>query len=123
MRVGVAVCDAERTMAFPRDAVRAGPDAVAQCATLVKAEGASLVLVGLPLQLDGREGAAAASARALAEGLASVLDGVDVVLHDERLTTVTASRRLRDAGSTARSSRSRIDGASAVVLLESWLAS
>jgi putative Holliday junction resolvase len=109
-------------MAFPRDAVPSGPDVVARCAALVGDERATTVVVGLPLHLDGTEGPAAASARALADGLRSLLDGVEVVLYDERLTTVSAGRRLRDAGATAKSSRTRIDGAAAVILLESWLA-
>jgi putative Holliday junction resolvase len=121
-RVGVAVCDAGRTMAFPREPVPAGPDTVARCAAIVDDTQASLVVVGLPLHLNGAEGDAATAARALADGLRGALHGVEVVLHDERLTTRTASERLRDAGSTARSSKTRIDGAAAVVLLESWLA-
>ena len=50
-------------------------------------------------------------------------EGVDVVLHDERFTTVSATDRLRDAGVNARRGRSRVDGAAATVLLESWMSS
>lgn len=121
-RIGVAVCDADRTMAFPRESVPSGPDAVARCAALARDEEASVVLVGLPLNLDGSEGPAASAARRLAEQLESLLGDVVVVLHDERLTTVTAQGRLRDAGHDARAARHRVDGAAAVVLLESWLA-
>lgn len=121
-RIGVAVCDAARTMAFPRDPVPAGDGSVARCAALVADEGASTVVVGLPLSLDGSAGPAALGATALAEALRAELPGVDVVVHDERLTTVTATQRLRDAGGTSRGSRQRLDGAAAVVLLESWLA-
>lgn len=121
-RIGVAVCDADRTMAFPRDSVPSGVDAVARCAAIVREESASVVVVGLPLHLDGTEGTSAAGARDLATALTGALDDVDVVLHDERMTTVTASNRLRDAGVDERAARRRLDGAAAVVLLESWLA-
>ncbi len=121
-RIGVAVCDAARTMAFPHDPVPAGPDAAARCAAIAAEERASVVVVGLPLHLDGTEGVGARSARELAAALRDALVDADVVLHDERLTTVTASSRLRSAGLAAREARGRVDGAAAVVLLESWLA-
>jgi putative Holliday junction resolvase len=122
-RIGVAVCDASRTMAFPHDAVPAGPGAAERCATVARAEEATVVVVGLPVGLDGTEGPPARAARELAEALRTILETPDVVLHDERLTTVTATARLREAGIDARTGRARVDGAAAVVLLESWLAS
>jgi putative Holliday junction resolvase len=123
VRIGVAVSDSGRTLAFPRTAIPAGPDEAARCAAVVREEGAALVVVGHPVRLDGGAGAAARLADLLAASLREVLapNGIDVVLHDERLTTVTASNRLRDAGFDARAGRDRVDGAAAVVLLESWL--
>jgi putative holliday junction resolvase len=121
-RIGVAVCDADRTMAFPRAPVAVGPDAIVRCAAIAREEAVEVVVVGLPLQLDGTEGTSAAGARSLATALTSQLADVEVVLHDERMTTVTASGRLREAGLDERSARGRVDGAAAVVLLESWLA-
>lgn len=125
VRIGVAVCDAGRVLAVPRDALQAGAGAAARCVALVREEAAVVVVVGHPVRLDGREGSAATGAVALADELREALadDGVDVVLHDERLTTVTAAARLRDAGVSAKDARSRVDGAAAAVLLESWLAS
>jgi putative holliday junction resolvase len=122
-RIGVAVSDSDRRLAFPRSPLEAGDGEVARCAGLVRDEGACLVVVGLPLRLDGSLGPAAESATALATALRADLaaDGVEVVLHDERLTTVTAATRLREAGRGARTSKGRVDGAAAVVLLESWL--
>jgi len=84
------------------------------------------VVVGHPINLDGTEGEAARRAEALAEALRDELDeladaAVEVVLHDERLTTVTAAAKLQEAGLDARAARERVDGAAAVVLLESWL--
>lgn len=124
-RIGVAVSDSARRLAFPRSPIEGGDGAPARCAALVREEAARLVVVGHPLRLDGTEGPAAEQADALASALrtALALDGVEVVLHDERLTTVTATTRLREAGHGARSARRRVDGAAAVVLLESWLSS
>jgi putative Holliday junction resolvase len=122
-RIGVAVSDSERLLAFPRPPVGAGADEVTRCVALVLEEGAMLVVVGHPLRLDGTEGPAAAHAVALASSLRAALGphGVEVVLHDERLTTVTATSRLRAAGVGGRDARVRVDGAAAVVLLESWM--
>jgi putative Holliday junction resolvase len=122
-RIGVAVSDSDRQLAFPRAPIAAGLDEVDRCVAAVREEGATLVVVGHPLRLDGTEGPAADRAAAMASTLREALgaDGVDVVLHDERLTTVTATARLREAGMAPRDVRGRVDGAAAVVLLESWL--
>lgn len=125
VRIGVAVSDSARTMGFPRDAVKVDSSGLhlQQLAEIVREEGAAVVVVGLPRALAGREGAAARSARALAGELAGLLDpdAVEVVLHDERLTTVEASAALRSAGRNSRQQRSSIDSAAAAVLLEDWI--
>lgn len=128
-RIGVAVSDGAQTLAFPRPPIDAGDGEVARCAAVVRDEGAAVVVVGHPLQLDGTPGEAARHAEALAEALRLAVgdeavgdESVAVLLHDERLTTVTASARLREAGVGSRDARGRVDGAAAVVLLESWLA-
>jgi putative Holliday junction resolvase len=121
-RVGVAVSDSARAMAFPRPALEAGERLTALVCALVEEEAATVVVVGLPKGLSGREGPAARSSRSLADELRGLLE-VPVVLHDERLTTVQASQALSDAGHDQRSQRRLVDSAAATVLLESWLAS
>jgi len=124
VRIGVAVSDSARSMAFPRPAVAAGADAAARCAVVARDEEATVVVVGCPTSLDGAERAGALAAREFADQLQLVLasDGIVVVVHDERLTTTTATARLREAGVGARDARQRVDGAAAAVLLEAWLA-
>jgi putative Holliday junction resolvase len=80
-----------------------------------------VVVVGLPLSLDGSEGAAAQSARAEAEELAAALPGIRVETFDERLTTVTATGQLREAGKRGTAQRRSVDSAAATVLLQAWL--
>jgi putative Holliday junction resolvase len=121
-RHGIAVSDSARTLAFPRDAVAADDTAPRHLAALVEEEGAVVVVIGLPLGLDGREGAAAKAARQLGDALVGALAAsVAVTFHDERLTTVEASRSLRAAGQGSRAQRASIDSAAATVLLESWM--
>ena len=83
------------------------------------------VVVGLPRHLSGSEGASAGDARSFAAALARRLAPVPVRLVDERLSTVTAQRGLRDAGLTgkraARTRREVVDQAAAVVILQSAL--
>ena len=89
-------------------------------AGLVQDEEAEIVVVGLPLSLDGSHGPAARAAAHEAEQLGSVV-GVPVELHDERFTTVTAERGLREAGLDAPRRRQVVDKVAAAVMLQSWL--
>ncbi|HYO93778.1 MAG TPA: Holliday junction resolvase RuvX [Polyangiaceae bacterium] len=122
VRVGLAVADELGLMAHPRPYLD-GRDAarvVHQLADLAQAEGIGVFVVGLPRELDGREGVSARRARKFASRLAE-RTSARVVLLDERLTTREASGRLRAQGLDSRAQRERIDSAAAAVLLQSWL--
>ena len=118
VRIGLAKSDPDGLIATPLEAVRAG-DVEALLAVVDEIEPVE-VIVGLPLSLDGSEGPAAARVRAWADDLAT-RTAIPVRLCDERLTTVQAQRGLHEAGRTTRSSRSVIDSASAVILLQAQL--
>ena len=127
-RIGVAVSDAGGIMATPYSVIERSGDPTAdraRVADIVAEVGAGLVLVGLPLSLDGRKGPAARAALEEAEALRQVLD-VPVESHDERLTSVSANQSLDAAGVTGRRRRrarqeGAVDQAAATVLLQSWL--
>jgi len=122
-RIGVAVSDATATLASPRTTIERSGDAGrdrARMAELAGEEGAALVLVGLPRNMDGSHGAAAKGASAEADALAPLLD-VPVLLVDERLTTVTADRTLAARGLRAPARRRVVDRTAAAVLLQAWL--
>jgi putative Holliday junction resolvase len=123
VRVGVALSDPDGVLAtplvtVPRD-VEGGSD-VRSIAGLVAEHEAVGVVVGLPRTLAGREGPAAEAAREFAVALENALD-VPVELSDERLTTVVATRQLRERGVKGRRQRAVVDQAAAVVILQSWL--
>jgi putative Holliday junction resolvase len=125
-RIGVAVSDGTGTLASPRCTIERSGDAAADRAALaavVEEVEARRVVVGLPLSLNGRRGPAARAAQADADELAQLLAprGVTVETFDERLTTVSASRSLRDAGLGGRAQRAKIDQSAAAVLLQAWL--
>ena len=125
-RIGVAVSDRTGTLASPRQTIERLGDRdrdLAAVADLAVEEEAATVVVGLPLSLDGRRGAAARAAEDDAGGLSDLLrpHGIDVVLWDERLTTVSAAAALTSAGRRVRDQRAVIDQSAAAVLLQSWL--
>ncbi|MGH9131194.1 MAG: Holliday junction resolvase RuvX [Acidimicrobiales bacterium] len=125
-RIGVALSDSGGSMAMARDAIlrSTGPadrlvdrQAIAE---LVSSTGAGVVVVGLPLSLDGRMGPAARAVAAEVDALRAAL-AVPVEVADERFSTVTARRALSAAGRPARRQRGVIDSAAAAVILQSWL--
>jgi putative Holliday junction resolvase len=121
-RIGLAVSDELGLLAHPRPFVPARPleRALRDLGALFRREGIGHVLLGLPLSLGGKEGLAAGRARKFGQALGAAT-GVAIEYVDERLTTVTAASRLREAGHDARQARGRIDSASAAVLLQAWL--
>ena len=118
-RIGVASCDPDGLIATPVETVQAGPQAIARLVALVEEYEALEVVVGLPLGLSGREGPAAVKVRAFSGELAAAVPGVSVRLVDERLSTVAGQAQLHASGRTTKSSRSVIDQAAAVVILQS----
>jgi putative Holliday junction resolvase len=131
-RIGVALSDRRRILASPLTVVLRSGDRAREheeIRRLVEEAGATTVVVGLPLSLSGAAGPAATRALAEIEEL-RVLLSVPVVAHDERLSTVEATRRLRDSSTATRNSRSPVkkrrsvvDDKAAAIVLESFLAS
>ena len=114
-RCGCALSDPTGTLATPLPAVerpdsRAGRARLAQ---MVREREVEMVVVGLPLSLDGGDSDQTRAARAFAARLVEELAPVPVELHDERLTT----RLARRAGGAANE-----DSRAAAHLLEGWLA-
>lgn len=121
VRVGVAASDPDGILASPLTVVarRAGSDAdLDAIAELVADRAAVEIIVGLPRSLSGNEGPAAAAARAYAVALARRVDPVPVRLLDERLSTVEATRGMRQAGIDSRAGRGKVDAAAAAVVLQ-----
>ncbi len=122
VRVGLAVADELGLMAHPRPYLdgRDQRRVVADLARLAEAEGITVFVIGLPRQLNGKEGLAAGRARRFAEQLAKRTQA-RIELVDEWLSTVEAHARLREQGTNSRDARQRVDSAAAAVLLQSWL--
>jgi putative Holliday junction resolvase len=123
VRIGVAGSDPDGILATPVETVRRDRSGahLRRLAQLVADLQAVEVVVGLPRTLSDRTGPAARDAIELADRLAERIAPTPVRLADERLTTVTAARSLRDAGVRAKGQRAVIDQAAAVAILQSWL--
>jgi putative Holliday junction resolvase len=122
-RIGVAVSDLSGTVASPLLVLRRGRSRqhdLRELARIAREEEADVIVVGLPLNMDGSRGPAAKAAADEAERLATLVD-VPVELHDERLTTVTADRTLIEAGLDAVQRREVVDKVAAAILLQAWL--
>jgi putative Holliday junction resolvase len=126
VRVGVARTDPQGLLAVPvttlrRDA-RSDRD-LDELAALVTEYEAAGVVIGLPVTLAGREGDSARLAREYGAALVRRVAPTPVEFVDERLTTVSAQRKLSQGGVRGRAGRAVIDQAAAVELLQHWLES
>jgi putative holliday junction resolvase len=129
VRVGVAVSDPDGVLATPlitlnRDNHPEGgqpPRDILALARLVVLHKSVEVVVGLPVTLAGTEGPAARQVRSYAHDLAQAIVPVPVQLTDERMSTVSATRRLSERGVRGRRRRAVVDQAAAVEILQRWL--
>jgi putative Holliday junction resolvase len=125
-RIGVASSDPHGILATPVETVRRGPGDLDRIASLVAELEAFEIVIGLPRSLSGGEGPAAVRIRETAAQVAEKMQeadsgagvGVGVRLVDERFTTVTAERMLRERGKKGSKRRAVVDQAAAVVILQ-----
>ena len=123
-RIGLALSDPSRTIATPHEVLRRSGDPAADRRAIVdtaRRQDANVIVVGLPLSLSGRSGPAARAALEEVEALRAVAGDIEVTVHDERLTTVTAERSLTEAGMRREARRRVVDKVAAAVMLQSWL--
>ncbi|GAA1122574.1 Holliday junction resolvase RuvX [Kribbella jejuensis] len=121
-RIGVASSDPRGILATPVETVRRGPGDLDRIAALAAELEAFEIVVGLPRSLSGGEGPSAVKIRETAEQVQEKVreqnSGTAVRLVDERFTTVTAERQLRERGKKGSKRRAVVDQAAAVVILQ-----
>ena len=123
-RVGVAVCDELRISVRPLPVIerRSWKDFLRRIVALTEKYDVRGLVIGLPLRLDGVEGAAAQDARALAAKFQRSLD-IPVYLQDERLTSFEATSDLRSAARSEHEINVAIDSESAALILRDFIVS
>ena len=121
-RIGMAVSDGLMLMAHPIEIIeRSKGQASERIAFVARQCGADLILVGLPLNMDGSAGSQARKAQSFADILQQVLPDLEIVMWDERLST-RQSINLRLASGAGRKKRTKpVDSLSAAVILQSFL--
>jgi putative holliday junction resolvase len=127
VRIGLALSDPTRTVASPLSVLQRSREHSADhraIAEIVGEHEVTTIVVGLPLSLSGAKGPAARAAEAEIDELrGAVGGGIEVVAHDERLTTVTAERSLDEARVRRADRVAVVDKIAAAVMLQSWLES
>ena len=122
-RIGLAVSDLSGTIASPLMVLQRSKSRqhdLHEIARIAVEQAAEVIVIGLPLSMDGSQGKAAKAAIAEGRRLATLVD-VPIEMHDERLTTVTAERSMLDAGLNAVERRKVVDKVAAAIMLQSWL--
>jgi putative Holliday junction resolvase len=122
VRIGVAVSDADSILASPLTTLVSGdPKLFSRIAELIAEYEPIALFVGEPLNLSGNSSTSAEKAEAFASTLREKFN-IPITMIDERLSTVAATKAMRDNGINAKESRSRIDMAAAVAILEQGIA-
>jgi putative Holliday junction resolvase len=123
VRIGLAVCDPDGILSSPLPALRTGdPKLFSSIEKVFDEHQPIAIYIGLPLHMSGESGDSAEKARAFGE---EISDRFKILVHfiDERLSTVSAQRKLKDAGVSSRDSKELIDSMAAVSILEQGLLS
>ena len=119
-RVGLAISDARRILAFPHSTIELHPETwIQRIGKVIQEENISQIVIGLPLNMDGSEGKSAKAAREFAVALE--VFQLPVQLIDERLSSYTAEQRLRESGKKPSRKKSLVDRAAAAVILQEYL--
>jgi putative holliday junction resolvase len=118
VRIGVAASDADSIICSPLTTLKSSDKYLVKSITEIFLDIQPIqIFVGRPALLSGKDGAATDKAVAFADLLRGITD-VEIIMVDERLSTVSAARNLREAGKNAKDSKVSIDMAAAVGILE-----
>ena len=118
VRIGVATSDADSIICSPLTTLKSSEKSLLKSINEIFLEIQPVqVFVGRPALLSGKDGAATDKAVAFADLLQGITDA-EVIMVDERLSTVSAARQLRESGKNAKDSKDSIDMAAAVGILE-----
>ena len=122
-RTGVAVSDIMGMTAQGAGVIRVKgfEEDLKEYRKIIEEKNVGKLIIGYPLNLDGTEGEKAASVRAQYEKIKDALDGIEVILWDERLSTKEAERAFAETGKNWKKKREVIDEMAAQIILQSYL--
>ncbi len=120
-RIGLALSDELNFLAHPLETITVKTTSpIRRIREIVETRDVTLIVVGLPRNMDGTHGPAAAKVSAFVEKLRTSIR-CEIKTIDERLSTVSAQRSLQEAGRRAHQQRAVIDQAAAQVILQTYL--
>jgi putative Holliday junction resolvase len=123
VRTGVALCDPDGILASPLCVLQTQSKAfLEEVAALLKEHEPIHIYIGRPLHMSGNSGESAEKVQSFVSLLQTITD-VPIAMVDERLSTVSAQKKLKDAGVSMKDSKSLIDAMAAVAILEQGLLS
>ncbi len=119
-RTGLAVCDAQETMAFPLAVIQGQKNLLERIEQIIASEHIDAIVLGLPLNMDGSQGPQARQVLAFAERLKQHV-GIAIHLQDERLSSFGAEEKLQATGLSKAKQRQRLDAVAAAEILQAFL--
>ena len=121
VRTGIAVCDPSMLIASPVGTITGNmQQTLTQTAEIIKQHGASRAVVGMPRNMNGTYGPRADICKNFSEKLHEIT-GIEVILWDERLTTVSAHKILSESNVRGKKRKQTVDTLSAVLILQNYL--
>jgi putative holliday junction resolvase len=120
-RIGVAISDPLGVTARPLSTLVRNRETPLQILKIVQEFHIELLVIGLPLHMNGTEGEQADDVRKFAGKISSAGCQVPIQFVDERLTSVEAEARLSDRRGGWRKKKSRVDAFAAAIILEAYL--
>ncbi|CAB4535094.1 MAG: Holliday junction resolvase RuvX [Actinobacteria bacterium] len=122
VRIGVAVCDPDAILSSPLTTLQTkSKDLFDQIVEILEEQEPITIFIGKPTLLSGLSGEAVQKVEDFCVRLSEFTD-IEIVLIDERLSTVSALKNLQSAGVNAKDARKSIDSLAAVAILEQGLA-
>jgi putative Holliday junction resolvase len=122
VRIGVAISDPDGILASPLTVLQTqSPQLISELTEIFSEYEPVLVFIGEPKHMSGQSGDSVVKAKAFGDLLTETF-GIGVTYVDERLSSVSAQKKLRDAGVNTRDSKKIIDAMAAVAILEQGLA-
>ncbi len=121
-RIGVSCSDDLGMFAHPHETIQVKTiDPIKRIIEITQEKKIQTIVIGMPRSLNGSYGSAAQKVKNFIKKIKSAIPEIDIQTQDERFTTTLAQRKLRDVGHSVKSSRSIIDEAAAVEILQSFL--
>ena len=121
VRIGVAVCDPDGVLSTPLTTLNSkDPNVLDHIAAIVDEYEPVKIYIGLPVNLSGSSSTSAVNAKEFGEKITARFD-ISVAYIDERLSTVSANKKLLESGMNSKQARASIDQSAAVEILEQGL--